>query len=798
VQSIAADLAYGLRQIRRNMSAAIICVLVLGIGIGSAAAVFTVLYEALLKPLPYRSADQLVYVHNEFPHAQLARTGESAPDFADLTTRHEIFSTTAAYFFNDFTLTGTVYAQHLDAVNISASVFPMLGIPARIGRTYTADEERAGSKVALLSDSLWRATFGGDPNAVGRSIFLDRDAYRIIGVMPAEFEFPDPATQMWIPLSLPAARFAPRERGRKWLQMVARLAPPWTPQHANAALAEVSHSYAAAFPDAYPERAGWHFSCEPIAAEQTARIRSWLMLAFGAVLCVLLIACTNASGLLLVRTTVRRREWATRASLGATPARLFQQMFTEAGLLAIAAFGAGMACAAGEVRLINSFGPIRHATIGAWTSVFAFAAAVGSTVFAGILPAAALSRFPLDRSLRAGDGRVASGHRGWRNLLVSGQIAIAIALLFTATALTRSFMKLTDVPLGFSSDRILTASIQLPDRSPSSGASASRFFQTLTTRIAALPGVESASAGMIPFSPSGVRIVDLSFPGRPVPPVRPAAALSIVLPDYFATLRIPLLAGRDFSGDDGPAASAVAIVDRAFARKYFPEENAIGKLVASSATKDTPYTIVGVVGSVASRQPGDPPEPEIYLSELQSGQSAAYLVIRESPGQDVTGAVREALRQMDPDVALFDVEMMADRVSHSVRLQRFAAWLLNSFALAGLLLAALGLYATLAHLVVLRRREVAIRIAVGASRGDVRKLFARHGALIASAGLFPGMLLAVAAERVTRSFLFGISSFDMPNVAATLLGFFALALLASWIPMARVVRVDPLVALRDE
>ncbi len=798
VQRIVSDLAYAVRQIRRDLSTAAICVLVLGIGIGAAAAVFTVLYEAILKPLPYLNAHQLVYVHNEFPQAQLARAGESGPDFADLTTHHEIFSNTAAYFFNDFTLTGTVYAQHVDAVNISASVFPMLGIQARIGRTYTADEERAGSKVAILSDGLWRDTFGGDPNAVGRSIALDGAAYRIIGVMPADFEFPYPATQLWIPLSLSPARFAPRERGHKWLQMIARLTPPLTPQRANAALREVSHSYAAAFPDAYPEKAGWRFSCEPLAAQQTAHIRSWLMMAFGAVLCVLLIACTNASGLLLVRTTVRQREWATRASLGATPARLFQQMFTETGLLAIAAFAAGIACAVGEVRLINAFGPIRHAAIGPWTYLFAFAAAAGSTVLAGVLPAAALLRLPLDRSLRTGGGRIASGHNGWRHILASAQIALAIALLFTATALTRSFMKLMDVPLGFSPDRILTASVQLPDRGRSSGASSSRFFQALTRRISALPGVESASAGMIPFSPSGVRIVDLSFPGRPAAPVRSAAVLNIVLPDYFATLRIPPLAGRDFSEHDSPAAPAVAIVDRAFAQKYFPDEDAIGKLVASSATQDKRYTIVGVVGSVASRQPGEPPEPEIYLPELQSGQSASYLVVREAPAQDATGAVREALHQMDPNVALFDVETMASRVSHTVRLQRFAAWLLNSFALAGLLLAALGLYATLAHLVELRRREVAIRVAVGASRGDVRKLFARHGIAMASAGLFPGLLLAIAAGRVTRSFLFGVGSFDAPTVAATLLGFFVLALLASWIPTARAARVDPLIALRDE
>jgi predicted permease len=773
---------------------AAVCVAVLGIGIGSATAAFAVLYEALLKPLPYLSADRLVYVHNEFPHAQLALTGESGPDFADLTTHREIFSGTAAYFFNDFTMTGTVYAQHVDAVNVSASLFPMLGIPAKIGRTYTAEEELAGSKVAVLSDSLWRGTFGGDPNAIGRSISLDSKTYRIIGVMPADFEFPYPATQMWVPLSLSPSRFAPPERGRKWLQMVARLAPPLARQGANAALLQVSHSYAAAFPDAYPETAGWHFSCQPMITQQTAPMRGWLLLAFGAVLCVLLIACINASGLLLVRTTVRQREWAIRAALGATPTRLFRQMFTETGLLAVAACGLGMALAIGELRLINDFGPVRRAALGPWACAFAFLVAIASTVLAGILPAAALLRLPLDQSLRTGDGRIETGQSGWRNVLVAGQVAIAIALLFTATALTRSFIKLLDVPLGFSAERIWTASAQLPDR----GTSASWFFQTLTSRIAALPGVESASAGLIPFNPSGGRIVDLDFSGRPVPSARPAAALNIVLPNYFSTLRIPFLAGRGFSEQDGPGTNAVAIVDSAFAQKYFPGDDAIGKPVAIHAATDTPYTIVGVVGSVTNHQLGERPEPEIYLSELQSGLSASYLIVREAPGQDVTAVVRDALRAMDPNVALFDVETMAGRVSHEVRLRRFVAWLLNSLALVGLFLAALGLYVTLAHLVELRRREIAIRIAVGASRRQVGGLVARHGLSIASAGLLPGMVLAIAAGRVTRSFLFGISAFDGRTAATTLLGFFALALLASWIPMARAARTDALLALRDE
>jgi putative ABC transport system permease protein len=317
-------------------------------------------------------------------------------------------------------------------------------------------------------------------------------------------------------------------------------------------------------------------------------------------------------------------------------------------------------------------------------------------------------------------------------------------------------------------------------------------------KISALPGVESATAGDVPFNPSGMRVVDLHFPGRLEPSVRPAAALNVVLPNYFGTLRIPLLDGRTFSDRDGTTTSALAVVDRAFVQKYFPDENPIGKLVARDTARDKPYAIVGVVGSVASGELGEPPSPQVYVSALQYGPSATYLVVREAPGHDVTAMAREQLRAMDANVALFDVDTLEARVARSVRVRRFIAWLLNSFAIVGLLLAALGLYGTLAHAVELRQREIAIRLAVGALPRSVRGLFARHGLLIASAGLLPGILLAVAAGRITKSFLFGIGFFDAWTVIITLLGLAALAVLASWIPAARAAHADPLVALRDE
>jgi predicted permease len=417
-------------------------------------------------------------------------------------------------------------------------------------------------------------------------------------------------------------------------------------------------------------------------------------------------------------------------------------------------------------------------------------------MLAGLLPVARLWRVPLDRSLKAGGGRTSTGRRrGW-TLLVAAQIAVAVALLFTATALTRSFLNLLNAPLGFSPDRVWTGAIQLADRGPGSRAASADFFERLTTRLAALPGVESASAGgQIPFNPGGVQIMNVVFPGRPVPDVRPAAEVNIVLPGYFRTLRIPRLEGRTFASQDAAGAPAVAVVDRTFARTYFANEDPIGQLVSSATTT---YRIIGVVAPVADADLAAVPRPQIYLSERQEGQSATFLVVREAPGQDVTAMVRAQLRAMDPTVALFDVSPMSDRVASSIRLRRFVAWLLNGFAAMGLLLAALGLYGTLAHTVEARRREIAIRVALGAHAGRVRRLVARQGVRLAVAGLVPGLALAAAGGRITRAFLFGVAPFDPWTIFGTTAAVLLLAFAASWIPAARAARVDALAALREE
>lgn len=797
----ASDISYGFRQLRKNASIALLCIAVLAVGIGATTAVFAVLYDVLLKPLPYRDAGRIVFVHNDFASV-LGHTGASAPDYVSLTSRPELFSETAAYFFNDFTMSGVSgsgYAEHVDAVNASASLFSLLGIRPQLGRAILPDDDHFGApKVAVLSDSFWRSRFGANAGVIGKTIQLEGEPYQIVGVMPSDFNFPYPATQMWVPLALQPAAFAPDERGNKWLRMLARIAPGVTFERANSMLASVSHQVAVEDPDSYPEKTGWHFSFVPMLAEQTTDIRQWLLLALGAVACVLLIACTNVSGLLLVRATVRDREWAVRAALGASSARLVRQFLTETALLVLTGCGAGLALATILVRVINIYGPVHRTQIEPWAFGFAFALCVISTLVAGLLPAILSSRVSLENSLRAGAGRTATGQSRWRGVLVAGQIGIAIALLFTATALGRSFAKLLDVSPGFSPERVWTANVALPRKNYSTSESHAAFFAALLERVSALPGVESASAGMsLPFSSSGYT-ADMYVPGKPPASARPAARVDIVMPGYFETLKIPLLKGRAFTSHDNAASLSVVVINDEFARRYFPDEDAIGKLVANNCCHDKLATVIGIVGNVATRELGVPPRPQIYWPELQLPNSALFLVARMAGQTDITSSVREILRQQDKAVALFDVESMPDRIADSVKLRRFVAWLLNSFAVVGMALAALGLYGTLAYFVQLRRREIAIRIAFGASARDVANLIARYSVSLALAGLAPGLVLAALAAIAIRSFLFGIGSFDPWTIVLTAAGLLFIGLIASCSPIIQAVRVSTLATLREE
>ena len=795
------DLGYARRQAGKNLSFTLVCMAVLSIGIGSATAVFAALYETLLKPPPYRDFARLVFIHNVFPNAQV-RTPVSGPEFEFLSTQRKMFDETAAYIFSDFTMTGAGFPRHVDGVNASASLFSMLGIPPELGRTLNPGEDHTGAaEVVLMSDAMWRNAFGSDPHIIGRTVYLNGEPHRIIGVMPRSFAFPSPATELWVPLALGRKDLLPGASGRDWLQMMAHIAPGLSHRRVSSTLADLSRAYASLFPEYYSARTGWHFSITPLVKQQTQAVRGWLLLAFGVVLCILLIACSNVSALLLVRASVRHREWAIRTAVGASPARVVRQLLTETAVLVITGCGGGIMFALGIIRAVAIYAPVslRHTNLEIWAYMFALALSGVSAVLAAAFPVCSYLRMLPQQSLPSAGSRFASSRSlRKRNILVAVQIGIAVSLIFTAAELSRSLARLLDVKVGFSPEHVWSAAIQLPQLGYGTAERRSEFFQNLVNGVSNLPGVESASAGLIPFSPDGNWVGELRFPGRPKRSVRPSSIFNLALPGYFRTLRIPLVRGRTFMPEDNANSVRVVVINQAFAKEYFGHEDPVGKLVANERASGQPATIIGVVGNIVNGKLAAPQRPEIYWPELQAGNSAMYLVVRQTKRMDIDREVRELLYRADPGVALFGAETMAARVRDSLKLRRFITQLLNGLALVGILLAGLGLYGALAYLTEVRRHELAIRMAVGASPAGAAMLVLRQGVTIALAGLSLGVALALLSARAVRSFLFGVSAVDPCVIAYTLAALLVLVMSSAWLPALRAARTDPLVALRED
>ncbi|MGA8029025.1 MAG: ABC transporter permease [Bryobacteraceae bacterium] len=794
------DLRLALRLLRKRPGFAASAILVLALGIGASTAVFSVLYEALLKPLPYPRAGQIVFLHNSFPQSRLSLAGVSSVDYAEIRPHTELFSETGIYYFNDLTLTGAGAARHVDPVNASAGLFRVLDVKARLGRTIAEEDDRYGApKVALLSDALWRSAFNADPQILGRAIQLDGEPHTIIGVMPREFQFPYAATELWIPVARKPVEWSEMGRSDKWLQMIARLAPGVTAKQADSALAALSHGLAQRYPSFYPQSSGWRLTMQPLVEEQTKAIRVWLALAFGAVLCVLLIACSNVSALLLVRSTERAGELAVRAALGAARSRIVRQILTETAVLAFFGCFGGILLAVWAVDLSDRYGPLAQgARVEIWTVVFAIGMALLSTIAGGLLPALLSARLSLEQALKSGMTRTSTRGSRSRYLLVAGQIAVAFTLVFSAILLSRSFIKLLQVPPGFSPARLWSGSVALPRKQYRTEDASLRFFQRLEESIAAMPGVESAAAVTSPpFNPSGMLTVNVYFPGRPEPANQPKAQIASALSGYFETMKIPLRSGRTFTPQDLVNGHRVVIIDEEFARAYFRNEDPLGKLVGVGGERDTPSSVIGVVANVENTQLGGPHQPQIYAPDPEELSSAMYLVVRLKNDEDIASAVRSQVAKLDRNVALFDVATMDRRIARSLKVRRYIAFLLNGFALTGLLLAAFGLYGSLSHMVELRRREIGIRLALGAVWQDLVRMIAVQGGSVAAAGMMIGIIGAGFAGRLLRSRLFGVQ--DDAATWAAVLGLFALAaFLAAWLPARRAVQIEPMEALREE
>lgn len=784
------------RGFRRRPAGALLAVAVLALGQGGALAVFSALYTVLLKPLPYRQPERLVVIHEELPGLGMKGMSVSVPVYGELCRRGGLFEEVAAYYHNDLTLTGAGYARHLDAVNASWRLFPLLGVEPQLGRTFTAAEDQpSGARVAVLSDKLWREAFGADRAIVGRKITLDGAPVEVIGVLPARFAFPYRATQVWVPLALAAKPFTAQGWQGHWLRVVARRAGG-----GNGSLQELSAELTRRYPEVLRTEYRWSVSQTPLQNQQAQPMRRWLYLAFGAVLCVLGAACANVAALLLLRAASRRGELSIRAALGASRARLVGGILAESLLLAGGGCAAGFLLAVWAIAAINRWSPVAGVSVDPAALGFAVLLAAGSGVLSGLLPALAGTRASLLDALKsAGSPTVAGGGSWGKRVLTAGQVAVALALLTSGITLTRSFLRILDSPTGFRAEGVFCGVIQLPERSLDQRRAAADFFARLQPELGRLPAVERASGGVwLPFS-SGNTYSSLRVVERPLLRPQPAALSNSVLPGYFEALGIPLLAGRTFTPADGAPAEPVAIVDREFARRFLPGADPVGMHLLPDGGK--PQRIVGVVGSVKTAELEGGAGPFVYVPFAQAPSPALMIAVRTRPGVEasaVAGDVRKALAKLRGDVALFETATLEERVAASVKIQRFVTGLLDGFAAAGVLLAALGLYGVLATAVERRRRELAIRMALGARPVQVAAVVAQSGARTLLAGVAAGIAASLAAGRLIESLLFGVRAINAISLGAAVISVLAVAAAAFALPLRRALTADPAAALKEE
>ncbi len=816
------DLRFAARQLRKNPGFALTTILTLALGIGATTAIFSLVNAVLLRPLPFPEQERLVWVNNTHEPRQgqkllkgVAPNVFSYPDYFDLRKQNHSLSYLASYHDADMTLTGRGDAQHLTGFVVGADFFRAVGVHPELGRDFLADDEKKGSHVVMLSHSLWQSTFGADKNIVGKTVTIAGLGYTVAGVMPAGFNFPiqTPAPQMWTTLaddSIDVSGGQPmtEERGAHWLDTVGRLKPGVTIAQAQADLSVIARNLAAQYPKTNKRMNGAIVLTEH--EHLVGRSSEALRMLFAAVSFVLLIACANVAGLLLARASRRRPEIAVRSALGASRLQIIRQVLVESVFLALLGGATGLVLSVLLTRVLLRFVPQnlpRLHEVGVDWKVLVFATVISGLtgLLFGIFPAARISRLDPAASLRDGT-RTSSSGRHQHHLhsgLVVAETAIGLVLLVGSGLLIRSFVRVIHVDPGFDTAHVLLANIDLPDnRYP--GDKNVQFYEQLLPRIAQIPGVKSvAAAWPLPLTGSLMSIT-FQIDGRPVPEAdEPSEIVSIATPGFFKTLGIPLLRGREFLATDTRAANKIAIVTDSFARKYFPNEDPIGKHfkpgLGDGYTDSPMREIVGVVGNIKRQGLTADTSPEYYLPHSQATVGSPTLVIRTTGDPlNIVNTVRSEVAAMDKNVPVYEVHTYEDLVSRNAAEPRFQSMLLTCFAVLALVLSAVGLYAVLSYMVVQRTLEIGVRMALGAQRTDVLGLILRRGLGLAMLGLVIGMALSLVLTRYMASMLYTIKPLDPVTLLSVTGVLLLVSLIASTAPAWRAARLDPMKTLRDQ
>ena len=808
------DFRFAFRMMRKSKLFTIIALLTLAIGIGANTAIFSVVYGVLLRPLPFRDPTRLVYLwhtppQSNFPGMKIFAV--SAANYFDWKAQSQSFESMVITSRVGLNLTGGGEPQALRGLQVSPEYLTVLGVSPLLGRGFAPDEDQPGhDHVVILSYGLWKSRFASDPKIIGHTINLDEAPYTVIAVMPRSFHFPDTA-EFWCPMSwTPASRSV---RGEHHYVVIARLKPGADMRAAQAEMDTISQRLAQQYP---ADNNGWGATIVPLREQMVGDVRPALLVLLGAVVFVLLIACANVANLMLAKILDRRSEIAIRSALGATRSRILQQVLAESLLLAL--FGGVLGVLLAKLGLDAIIGylssqlpRVADITIDWWVLAFTVFVSFVAGVITGIAPAWRLSNVNVNDALKHGGRGADTGGRRTRSVLVVAEVALSLMLLAGAGLLMRSLWNLQAVDPGFDPHNVLTASLSLPDKKFTGPEQADRFLEQIHQQLRIIPGVQSAAlVDDLPLT--GGSIQPVAIEGHPAAAMadQPEVPVRRVSSDYFRTMGIRFLRGRDFNETDTDDRLRVAIISEAMAKRFWPNGDAIGKHVTLSFAQGGPREIVGIVDNVKVHGLDVQEDlPTLYEPYSQLDLPAAGFGEFRAPGTSLalrtslrptslSTAIAQAVHQVDSGIPIADVLTMEQVMDESLSPQRFNMFLLGTFAAVALLLAAIGIYSVLAYSVRRRTAEIGIRMALGAQIRDVLVLILREGMGLVLAGIALGLVGALALSRFLRSLVFGVGTTDIPTFFAVAALLSIIALVACYLPARRALRIDPIIALREE
>ncbi|MBI2515297.1 MAG: ABC transporter permease [Opitutae bacterium] len=796
------DLKFALRSLRKSPGFTGVALLTLALGIGANSGVFSFLNALLIKPLPLPRASELVYLSEHT--TQVPNMSVSYPNFLDWRERQKSFTALGVFRGQSFNYVGPSETERVNGAMFTHDVFPALEVAPKLGRWFGAAEDKPGAeRTVVISERFWQRALGGRPDVLGQTLTLSGEIYSIVGVMPADFRLPTNNPDVWVPFGLFAEQNMDRGN-HPGLYGLGRLKPGVSLAAARADMAAVARQLEQSYPQT---NTGDTVSLQLLVERIVGQQRSAVWISFGAAFGVLLIACANVANLLLARAAGRSRELAVRAALGASRRRLIRFVLTESLLLGFAGTALGLLFGYGTMQGIKSLIPANSpflSQVGMDGNVLAFSVliGVGVTVLFGLVPAILGSRVNLNEALAAG-GRSGSGvHARWRSVLVAGEFALTLVLLFACGLMMRTIFNLYRADAGLQTDHLVTFSYVMPGRDWADAAKRTQLLDRAMEKLRSLPGVTHvALTNPLPLSGSGNQTSYLvEGEPEPGPGQRPSTENNAASAAYFETARIPLLRGRTFTDREKAGEPGTCIIDTKFAQQHFAGQDPLGKRIAfGSPTQPTYLTIIGVAGHVQNYGIGQDTRVQIYYPYHRTPPGGVSFLLRTTRDPaPLASSIRAAMREAEPTLPVFALRTMDEVFDLTVTNERIMLTLLSVFAGLALLLAAIGLYGVLSYIVSQRTREVGIRMALGATAGTVQRLMLGHGLKLAAFGLGFGLLASLGLARLMGSLLYGVSPHDPLSLAAVAGLLILIGLVASWLPAARATKVNPVEALRAE